>query len=195
MSSKFSAPKVSIPQVDWKKLKSFDWRSLKKYASPQASDDLNKFLEKMPTNAGKTMLIIAATAWAVAGVVGLYTTVQIQQLTELRAELEEAEALQPIVPRISDIPIPPNEVTAFVEKIKDIYQGIDIRASGSTVVLTAQSTGNFGQWREAIGHVQNGGSGWRVNIDKLCVGRECAGNMPLAAALKINKVSVTNPNT
>lgn len=195
MSSKFSAPKVSIPQVDWKKLKSFDWRSLKKYASPQASDDLNKFLEKLPANAGKTMLIIAATAWGMAGVVGLYTTVQIQQLTELRAELEEAEALQPIVPRISDIPIPPNEVTAFVEKIKDIYQGIDIRASGSTVVLTAQSTGNFGQWREAIGHVQNGGSGWRVNIDKLCVGRECAGNMPLAAALKINKVSVTNPNT
>lgn len=176
-------------------MKSFDWRSLKKYTSPQASDDLNKFLEKMPTNVGQTMLIIAACAWGAAGAMGLYATVQIQQLTEMRAELEEAEALQPIVPRISDIPIPANEVTTFVEKIKDVYRGIDIRASGSTVILTAKSTGNFGQWREAIGHVQNGGSGWRVNVDKLCVGRECTNNMPLAAALKINKVSVTNPNS
>lgn len=195
MSSKFSAPKISMPDIDWKSLKSFDWRTLKKFASPQASEDLNKFLEKMPTNVGQTMLIIAASAWGVAGAAGLYATVQIQQLTELRAELEEAEALQPIVPRISDIPIPSNEVTAFVEKVKGIYRGIDIRASGSSVVLTAKSTADFGQWREAIGHVQNGGSGWRVNVDKLCVGRECGGSMPLAAALKINKVSVTNPNT
>ena len=186
---------MSLPAIDWKKLQSCDWRSLKKYASPQASDDLNKFLEKMPANVGQTMLMIAAVAWSTAGAVGLYATVQIQQLTELRAELEEAEALQPIVPRISDVPIPGNEVTAFVEKIKDIYRGIDIRASGSTVVLTAKSTADFGQWREAVGHVQNGGSGWRVNVDKLCVGRECGNNTPLAAALKINKVSVTNPNS
>lgn len=184
-----------MPEIDWKKIQSFNWRSLKKYASPQAGEDLNKFLEKLPTNAGQTMLIIAASAWAAAGAAGLYATVQIQQLTEMRAELEEAQALQPIVPRISDIPIPAAEVTAFVEKVKDIYRGIEIRASGSTVVLTAKSTADFGQWREAVGHVQNGGSGWRVNVDKLCVGRECPNNMPLAAALKINKVSVTNPNS
>ena len=183
-----------MPDVDLKKLQSFNWRSLKKFTSPQASDDLNKFLEKLPANVGQTMLIVAAVAWATAGAVGLYTTIQIQKLTELRAELEEAEALQPIVPTITDVAIPPAEVKKFEDSVKEIYRGIDIRANGSTVVLTAQSTSDFGQWREAIGHVQNGGSGWRVNIDKLCVGRECQQH-PLAAALKINKVSVTNPNS
>lgn len=195
LAPKINIPKVSMPQIDWKKLQSFDWRTLKKYSSSQASEDLNKFLEKMPGNVGQTMLIMAGAAWAFAGGVGLYTTVQIQKLTELRAELEQAEALQPIVPTITDVAIPAGEVKTFEESVKDIYRGIEIRAQGSTVVLTATSTSDFGQWREAIGHVQNGGSGWRVNIDKLCVGRECTGGKPLAAALKINKVSVTNPNS
>ncbi len=193
MASKFTVPKMAMPQFDLKKLQNFDWRSLKKYTSPQASEDLNKFLEKMPVNAGKTMLIIAATAWGCAGMIGLYTTVQIQKLTELRAELEEAEALQPIVPTISDVAIDSTEVLKFVESVKDIYKGLEIRASGSSVSLTSTSTTGFGQWREAVGHVQNGGSGWRVNIENLCVGRECQ-REPLAAVLKINKVSVNNPN-
>ena len=194
MADKPQIPKMNMPQFDFKKLQKFDWRSLKKYTSPQASEDLNKFLEQMPANAGQTLLIIAAVAWGVAGILGLYVTVQIQQLTEMRAELQEAEALQPVVPKISDVAISSGEVTKFVESVENIYGGLDLRASGSAVSLQAKSTGNFGQWREAIGHVQNGGSGWRVNVDHLCVGRECKPN-PLAATLKINKVSVQNPNT
>lgn len=194
MADKPQIPKMNMPQFDFKKLQKFDWRSLKKYTSPQASDDLNKFLEKLPANAGQTLLIIAAVAWGVAGILGLYVTVQIQQLTEMRAELQEAEALQPVVPTISDVAISSGEVSKFVESVENIYGGLELRASGSAVSLQAKSTGNFGQWREAIGHVQNGGSGWRVNVDHLCVGRECKPN-PLSATLKINKVSVQNPNT
>ena len=194
MADKPQIPKMNMPQFDFKKLQKFDWRSLKKYTSPQASEDLNKFLEQMPANAGKTLLIIAAVAWGAAGILGLYVTVQIQKLTEMRAELEEAEALQPVVPTISDVAISSGEVAKFVENVENIYGGLDLRASGSAVSLQAKSTGNFGQWREAIGHVQNGGSGWRVNVDHLCVGRECKPN-PLSATLKINKVSVQNPNS
>lgn len=187
------ASKFQIPQIDFKKLQNFDWRSLKKYTDPQAAEDLNKFLEKMPVNAGNTMLMIAAVVWSVAGAAGLFATVKIQALTELRAELQEAEALQPIVPTISDTAINPSEVKTFADSVTDIYRGIEIKANGSSLVLSARSTGDFGQWREAIGHVQNGGSGWRVNIDRLCVGRECDRH-PLAAALKINKVSVNTPS-
>ena len=194
MATKPPLPKMDFLQLDWKKLQNVDWRSLKKYTSPQASEDLNKFLEKMPTNVGQTMLIIAAVAWATAGALGLYVTIQVQQLTEMRAELEEAQALKPSVPSISDVAINPAEVRNFSESVKNIYRGIEIKASGSAVALNAKATGDFGQWREAIGHVQNGGSGWRVNVDHLCVGRECKPN-PLSATLRINKVSVKNPNS
>ena len=175
-----------------KKLKGFDWRSLKKYASPQATEDFNTFLEKLPQNTNQTLLIIAGAVWGAAGMVGLYTTVQIQNLTELRAELQEAESLQPIVPQIRDVAINAKDIRSFVDANNEIYQGLDMKAQGATVNITGSSTAAFGQFREAIGHVQNGGSGWRVSIDRLCVGRECDRN-PLAASLKINKVSVETP--
>lgn len=193
MAVKPQMPKLEVPQFDLKKLQSFDWRSLKKYTSSQSSEDLNRFLEAMPGNVGQTMLIIAAVAWGAAGALGLYVTVQLKQLTEVRAQLQEAEALKPIVPVISDEPIDTAAVTQFVESIKNIYRGVDIRVSGSSVQLNAKSTADFAQWREAVGHIQNGGSGWRVNVDHVCVGRECKSS-PLSATLKINKVSVKNPS-
>lgn len=198
MAPKFTLPKFSMPKagaqgVDLKALKSFNLGTLKKLTSPQATEDLNRFLEKMPVNAGKTMLIIAGVVWATAGALGLFVTVQLQGLTELSAELEEAEALKPIVPEITNEAINAAEVKKFVDNVKDVYKDVVIKDSGSTIVLTSSSTVNFGQWREAIGHVQNGGSGWRVNVERLCVGRECE-REPLAAALTINKVSVKNPN-
>ena len=171
------------------KLTKYDWRSLKKYASPQAAEDFNVFLEKMPQNAGNTMLIIAAIAWSAAGGTGLYTAVQLQQLTELRAELQGAQAVQPRVPQITDVAIDTKEIEFFVERTKDTYKGLSIKSNGASIEVAATATSAFGQFREAVGHVQNGGSGWRVNIETLCIGRECP-TSPLRAVLKINKVSV-----
>jgi hypothetical protein len=173
-----------------KKLSSFDWRSLKRYASPQASEDLNVFLEKLPQNASQTMLMIAAVAWSAAGASGLFTAVQLQQLTQLRSDLQNAEAVQPRVPQIKDSPIDAKPVKDFADNIKDIYTGLSIKANGASIEITGKETSLFGQFREAIGHVQNGGSGWRVSIESFCVGRECKGQQPLRAVLTVNKVSV-----
>jgi len=169
--------------------KSFDWHSLKKLTNPQAADDLNVFLEKLPQNAGQTMLIIAGVVWGTAGAVGLFTAVQLQKMSEIRIELEEAQALQPIVPQIVDRAVSGDKVKEFVERTKEIYPGLELKASGPAIVMNAKSLGSFGQFREAIAHVQNGGAGWRVSIDRLCVGRECE-RYPHGAALKINTVSV-----
>jgi hypothetical protein len=170
-------------------LKNFDWRSLQKYTSPQAAHKLNTFLESIPHNTGQTLLVITGVVWLVACTAGLFTTVQLKSLTELRAELQEMKALKPAVPEIKDTQVGANTIKDFVEQTRTIYTGLNIKASGTQISVSAGATAQFGQFREAIGHIQNGGSGWRVNIDKLCVGRECKGN-PLSATLKINKVSV-----
>lgn len=170
-------------------VKNFDWNSLKKLTNPQAAEDLNVFLEKLPQNAGQTMLIIAGVAWGTAGAVGLFTAVQLQKMAEIRIELDEAQVLQPIVPQIVDRAVSGNQVKEFAERTTEIYPGLELKASGPTIVMNAKSLSAFGQFREAIAHVQNGGSGWRVSIDRLCVGRECE-RYPLGAALKINTVSV-----
>lgn len=172
-------------------LKSFDWRSLQKYLQPQATNDLNAFLEKLPQTAGNQVLIAGGIAWAVAGALGLYTFVQTTQMVELRAKLKDMQALQPIAPKITDVPVSPKEVEVFAKELAEVYRGLTIKSTGSSVQITASDTSRFAEFREAIGHVQNGGSGWRVTVEKLCVGRECDRDK-LAALLKINKVSVNN---
>lgn len=174
-------------------LKSFDWRSIQKYLNPQSADDLNLFLEKLPQHAGQTVLIAAGIAWAMAGALGLYATIQAKALTELRAEFQKADALTPIVPKINNVPINETEVATFVKKIEKSYPDLKLQLNKSAVTITAGQTNKFAQFREAIGHMQNGGSGWRVMLDKLCVGRECSAAEKLGVSLKINKVSVENP--
>ncbi|HPF77888.1 MAG TPA: hypothetical protein PLF01_01230 [Alphaproteobacteria bacterium] len=176
------------------KSKSFDIKTVQKYFSAQSADDLNRFLEKLPQNAGQTVLVAAAIAWGMAGAAGLYTAIETQKLTELREELKATEALKPAVPKINNIAIPKAEVEKFVENAKKSYKGLDIKVNGSTIIITATSTANFAEFREAIGHVQNGGDGWRVSLEKLCVGRECDRQFKLAASLKVNKVSVEKPS-
>jgi hypothetical protein len=173
-------------------LKSFDWRVLKKVMDPKASADLNVFLEKLPQTAGQTVLIAAGIAWAGAAMLGLYTAVQTQELIKLRAELKSTEAMRPIVPTISDVPVSTGQIQSFAESMAATYRGLQIRPQGAGVFIMSPNTGNFGEFREAIGHVQNGGSGWRVSIERLCVGRECE-REKLAALLRINTVSVDTP--
>lgn len=174
--------------------KSIDLTILKKLADPKLSGDLNAFLEKLPHNAGNTVLIAAGIAWATAAALGLFTTLQTQQMTELRAKLQELEALKPNVPVVKDVAVSKEEVEAFGKKLQSTYGGLTVTYGDASLLITANTTANFGQFREAIGHTQNGGDGWRVSLSKLCVGRECDQNQKLGAALKINKVSVESPD-
>lgn len=170
-------------------LTKFDWRALQKYTNPQAIGDFNHFLEKMPQNTNKSLLVVAAIVWTVAGAIGLYATVKMQEFATISLEREEAQALVPNVPTIQDKAVDAAQVTQFVDEIQNIYKGLEIKGNSANIVIRAKSTAQYGEFREAIGHVQNGGSGWRVNIDRLCVGKECQ-QYPLAAALKINQISV-----
>lgn len=172
-------------------IKNFDWRVLKKLLDPSAAGDLNAFLEKLPHTAGNAPLIAAGIAWACACAIGLFTVMQLQTLTTLRAELQEAKALKPPVPQVSNVPVDKAAVDRFVKGATEIYRGIEIKSKGSSVVVTANTTAAFPEFREALGHVQNGGQGWRVNVDRLCVGRECS-NYQLGAELRISRVKVTD---
>lgn len=172
----------------------FDWRVLQRFVSPQAANDLNNFLEKLPGRAGHTVLIASGIVWGAAGALGLYTAVQTQQYVAMRAELMETQALEPTVPSIRDVPVNPAEISSFAETMSGIYPNLKIESQGGAIKISAANTSFFGQFREAVGHVQNGGSGWRVNVSNMCVGRECSGRGKLEATLRINKVSVDNPN-
>jgi hypothetical protein len=177
--------------MDTKKLniKKIDYKVIAKVLNPRSYSNLDVFLESLPQNTNKTLLIITAVIWVSAGVLGLFATVKMQEVSELSVERMEASALLPAVPRIQDKPVSTKDVMTFVDELQKTYKGLEIKGGSSNIIVTSKSTSMFGQFREAIGHIQNGGLGWRVNVEKLCVGKECSPN-PLAASLKINKVSV-----
>ena len=175
--------------MDFDSIKKFDWRTLGKYFNPKATDDFNHFLEKLPQHTSKAVLIMVGVVWGSAAGLGLFTMVKMQEFSAISVEHEEAQALLPNVPVIKDTPIQASEVSSFVDELQKTYKGLEIKGNSSNIIITARSTAQFGEFREAIGHVQNGGIGWRVNIDRLCVGKECQ-QYPLAASLKINQVSV-----
>jgi hypothetical protein len=174
--------------------KSFDVRVLKRYLNPQASDDLNRFLEKLPQHAGNTVLIAAGIAWGAAAALGLFAMMQTKQLTELRGELQASEALKPVVPVVKMAPASPAEIKEFIENIKNIYTNMNINGNANTVTIQSKDTGQFNQFREAIGHVVNGGNGWKIRIESFCVGRECAQNT-LNAVLKVEKLQINKPTS
>lgn len=171
--------------------KAANFGAIRKLTTPQAADELNSFLEKLPKNTSKSILIVTGIIWACAAFVGLYTTMKMQELSEISVERQEAQALLPAVPKIQDKPVSSKEVKTFVDELQKTYKGLEIKGSSSNIIISAKSTAQFGQFREAIGHIQNGGFGWRVNVEKLCVGKECK-HTPLSATLRINKVSVEN---
>ena len=172
--------------------KSFDFRALNRYLTPQASDDLKRFLEKMPQNVGQTALIAAGIAWAAAAALGLFAMMQTQKLTELRGQLQASEALQPIVPVVTMTPVSADEVKPFMDTAKLVYSEMQINNQGNTITIQSKDTSQFGAFREALGHVVNGGQGWRVKVEAFCVGRECAMN-PLNAVVKVEKFGINKP--
>lgn len=178
------------------KKKSFDIRSLQKYTSTKSMNDFNHFLEKLPQNSNTALLYIAGIVWVAAAFAGLFATIHAKQLTEIRLEKQEVDALEPLVPEIKNVAVSGDEVKAFVDEMVKIYPGLNIKASGASVVISSQSTQDFGRFREAVGHVLNGGSGWQVTMEQMCVGRECQQKTKagLNARLKINKVSVEKPS-
>lgn len=172
--------------------KGFDFRTLNRYLNPQASDDLNRFLEKLPQHAGHTALVAAGIAWAAAAALGLFSMMQTKQLTELRGQLQSTEALKPIVPVVGYSAENAETLKTFTEAIKLIYTGLTISTNGNTITIQSKDTSQFSEFRESLGHIMTGGDRWKVKIESFCVGRECKQN-PLNAVLKIEKMKIDKP--
>lgn len=167
----------------------FNVASLQRYFSPQAFKDMDVFIRELPERAGQTVLIAGGVVWMIAAVGTVYATVEADKTATLRADLFKQEALTPMVPEIVNRPVNNNELTAFAEKANPQYPNVSITAKGGKLNVSAGATRNYWQWREATGHIYNGGAGWRLSIDKMCVGRECS-QAELDVTFSVNTLQV-----
>lgn len=144
--------------------------------NPKHTQDMQSFVENLPQQVGTTVLVIAGFAWGIAGLSILYGTVQSDKIAKLETELEQTNALTPPVPVVQNVSVDRESIEAFVEKASAEYEatGIKISEKNGKIEINGTTGRQYGVFREAVGHIQNGGPGWRVSVDELCVGRECA---------------------
>lgn len=170
-----------------------DTVTLKRLLSPHAYKDLDTFVEQLPVRAGKGLIIAGIVAWIAAGLAITYVAMQANHVMELRADILKAEALKPTVPVIAKVPVPRAEVEAFSKKLAELYPQITISASEGRIQVQGAQTDKYGAFREAVGHAFNGGTGWRLATESLCVGRECANTGQLQGAFTVYRLRVDKP--
>lgn len=167
----------------------FDLNSLNKYLSPQGLGDLNKFIEEMPMRAGYAACVVAGVVWFIAGLGIVYATTVAKDVAEIRAELVKSEALKPVVPQIQQTAVNANDIKQFVDRVNPLYRDVEITASNNVITFKSNSGRYFGAFREAVNHAYNGGQGWRLSLQSICVGRECKSGF-LSGQFAVNRLTV-----
>lgn len=172
-----------------KNVGNIDWSVLKRATSPQGMKDLNIFLDALPMNVGYNALIAAGIAWVLAGAAVLFTSMQIENVSHLRAELAKVGAMKPPIPLIKYEPVPEASLDALKKKILETYKGINFVGGASGLTLSAADTDYFPQFLAALSTLENGGKNWRVSVDSMCVGSDCPSSK-LLAVLKVEVARV-----
>jgi len=171
----------------------FDLALLKRYTSPHAYKDLDVFIEQLPMRAGNGIVVCGIAAWVIAGLCIVYVVMQANHVMGLRADILKAEALKPTVPVISQVPIDPAEIDTFTKAMTEFYPQLNFVNANGRIEIRAPKTDFYGAFREAVGHMFNGGTGWRVNVEEMCVGRECKNGTALYGAFTIDRLRVDKP--
>lgn len=170
----------------------FDYRQYQKYFSPQAVKDFDHFLDNLPQNVGKMTLFAAGGIWLIAAVSVLFAVTDVNKLSQITTDKISAEAMTPKLPKIEEKPVDSKVIAAYITDIKDSYAKLTITSQKSgEVSASAQSTAAYAEFRRFLDQLQYGGENWRVDIKKLCIGRECKGQQ-IQATLVVSEVRISD---
>lgn len=175
-------------------LKKFDVSSLQKYFTPQGVKDLDRFLDALPLNVGTNALIVVGLVLSMAAASVWFTAQETEKVSKLHYDLISVEALQPPVPVLNYTPVKQIVLKPIADKIAKTFAGITTGGQGDgEVTFSAQDTDYFPQFLAAISYLQRGGKNWKVQISKLCVGRDCKTGGHLSATMKVETVTFGDP--
>lgn len=170
----------------------FNFQKYQKYFSSQAVKDLDRFLDTLPQNAGKLVLMAAAGIWLFASIGALFAVTEVSKLSEMKMEKTSATALTPKLPKIVERPVDNKVLVDYIEDIKNSYSRLTITTQKSgEVTVTATTTASYTEFRRFVDQLQYGADNWRVDIKRLCIGRECKGQQ-IQAGLIVSEVRIAD---
>lgn len=163
--------------------------TIKRYLSPYTYRDINTFAQQLPEKAGQTSLLAGGLLWTIAAFALIFATVEAEKTAKIRAEILNQNAMTPQVPDIVKTAVQPILLETYAAKMEKQYPDLSITSDQSVVHISADDTKHFGKWREATSHLYNGGDGWRLSIEHLCVGRECD-DQELSVKFSVNTLKI-----
>lgn len=177
-------------------LNKINWAGVvQKYTSPHAIKDFDLFLDALPVRVGYNALIATGLVWALGAAAIWFTSKETEKVSQLHTSLMEVEALRPPVPVLQYVPVSADTLQPLAKKIMETYKGINLSATtAGAVTVSASDTDYFPQFLAAISYLQRGGKNWKVQINSLCVGRDCVSSK-LDAKLKVEIVRFGEPET
>jgi hypothetical protein len=167
---------------------------IQKYTSPQALKDFDSFLDNLPLNVGNNALIAAGVVCLMGAASMWFCAEQLQNVSKLRTELTNVQALQPPVPVLKYVPVKVDVLKPVAAKIEATFKGVKLDATDGDVKISAADTDYFPQFLAAISYLQRGGRNWKVKTESMCVGRECKA-AKLSADMKVEMVEFVASET
>ncbi|MBU6474711.1 MAG: hypothetical protein KGL10_02820 [Alphaproteobacteria bacterium] len=174
--------------------KQFNMAAIQKYTSPQAIKDFDRFLDNLPVSVGYNALIAAGLVCLMGATSVWFSSVELDKVSKLHADLTNVQALKPPVPVLKYLPVSETVLKPLSKKISDTFKGVSLVPGSGEVKVSAQDTDYFPQFLAAISYLEHGGRNWKVSTSSLCVGTDCKG-AKLYADLKVNIVEFSEPTT
>ncbi len=140
-----------------------------------------------------SMLTIAVVPLGVALVLSIVIVIQSGMVESARVQLQAREALVPVVPVLSRVPITDEEMAGFIDAANKHYPVLTYKYEEGLLRIEARSTDLFPSFERFMGHADMYHPDWRVKLEAFCAGRECGGDAPLSATLAIFKIAIHDP--
>src|SRR3954468_23907250 len=118
-------------------LKKFNLATIQKYTSPQAIKDFDTFLDTLPTNVGYNALIAACAVCVMAAASVWFSSVELEKVSKLHADLTNVQALQPPVPVLKYAPVGDKALKPLAEKIAADFKGVLLTTGEGSVKMSA----------------------------------------------------------
>ncbi len=116
-----------------------------------------------------------------------------QVYAKLRTELLEARAVQPIVPTITEEPVPAAETAAKTDALKKVFKDLSITANDGSLTVSVDDPKYYGAFLQSVYAIMALGEGYKVTMTEMCQGSDCKTKSTkpfLYAAFDVKKLKV-----
>ncbi|MDD3370820.1 MAG: hypothetical protein PHE27_03220 [Alphaproteobacteria bacterium] len=142
----------------------------------------------------KSTTMIVGTCWLAALVMMILAIVSVHAAVDYKKEAATASSVNPVLPTIKKVSIPPHELQKVVERLQKQFPDIKIDLRAPSGINVRTNDGNqFHQWITALNYVDTMAPEYRWTLKDFCTG-SCSNGFLMSAGVYGQKTIIAMPN-